>query len=66
MSTSNMVDAAAPVEQTVRLLRLDLRNVVVPTNCSGGVLSGDFKVGDVSSQGMADPVAIEMFTTTAS
>jgi type II secretion system protein J len=62
--TSNLVDAASPVERTVRLLRLDLQNVVVPTNCSGGVLSGDFKVGDVSSMGIADPVAIEMFTTT--
>jgi type II secretion system protein J len=62
--TSNMVDAASPVEQTVRMLRLDLQNVVVPTNCSGGILSGDFKVGDVSSEGMADPVAIEIFTTT--
>ncbi len=60
--TSNMVDAASPVEQTVAFLRHDLLCMVVPTNCSGGVLSGDFKVGNVSSPGITDPVAIEMFT----
>lgn len=60
--TLNMVDAAAPVEQTVAFLRRDLQCVMVPTNSSGGVLSGDFKVGNVSSPGVNDPVAIEMFT----
>ena len=60
--TSNMVDAAAPVEQTVTFLRRDLQCVMMPTNGSSGVLSGDFKVGNVSSPGVNDPVAIEMFT----
>jgi type II secretion system protein J len=62
--TSNIVDAANPVDQTVSLIRRDLQCVVVPTNCSGGVLSGDFKVGNVSSPGINDAVAIEMFTAT--
>ena len=66
-ATQNVVDAAAPLDQTVTFIRRDLQCVVVPTNCAatpGAILSGDFKVGNVSSPGMAGAVAIEMFTAT--
>jgi type II secretion system protein J len=63
-ATSNVVNAAAPVDQTVTFLRRDLECVVTPTNGTSKVLSGDFKVGNVSSPGVPEPVAVEMFTAT--
>jgi type II secretion system protein J len=62
--TADMVDAASPVDQTVTFLRRDLECVVTPTNGTTKVLSGDFRTGSVSSDGVAEPVAIEMFTAT--
>ena len=62
--TADMVDAASPVDQTVTFLRRDLECVVTPTNGATKVLSGDFRTGSVSSDGVAEPVAIEMFTAT--
>ena len=44
-ATADMVDAAAPVDQTVTFLRRDLECVVTPTNGTTKVLSGDFRVG---------------------
>ena len=63
-TTADVVDAAAPMDQTVAFLRRDLECVVTPTNGTGKVLSGDFRVGDVNSPGVPEPVAIEMFTAT--
>jgi len=63
-ATSAVVDAAAPVDQTVTFLRRDLECVVTPTNGTSKILSGDFRVGNVSSPGLPEPVAIEMFTAT--
>jgi len=63
-ATSDVVDAAAPVDQTVTFLRRDLECVVTPTNGTSKVLSGDFRVGNVNSPGVPEPVAIEMFTAT--
>ena len=63
-ATANAVDAAAPVDQAVSFIRRDLQCVVTPTNGTTKVLSGGFKVGNVSSPGMAGAVAIEMFTAT--
>jgi len=63
-ATSNVVDAAAPLDQTVTVLRRDLECVVTPTNGTSKVLSGDFRAGNVSSPGVPEPVAIEMFTAT--
>jgi hypothetical protein len=37
---------------------------VTPTNGTSKVLSGDFRAGNVSSAGVPEPVAVEMFTTT--
>jgi type II secretion system protein J len=64
-TTADTVDAALPLDQTVAMLRRDLQCIVTPTNgASGAVLGGDFRVGSVSSAGVQDPVAIEMFTAT--
>jgi type II secretion system protein J len=62
--TVDMVDAASPVDQTMAFVRRDLQCAVTPTNGTTKVLSGDFKVGNVSSLGVPEPVAIEMFTST--
>jgi type II secretion system protein J len=63
-TTADVVDAATPVDQAVTFIRRDLECVVTPTNGTSKVLSGDFKAGNVSSAGVAEPVAVEMFTTT--
>jgi type II secretion system protein J len=63
-ATVDMVDAASPIDQTVTFLRRDLQCVMTPTNGTTKVLSGDFRVGNVTSLGVAQPVAIEMFTAT--
>ena len=63
-ATAETVDAASPVDAAVTFLRRDLQCVVTPTNGTSKVLSGDFRVGEISSTGVAEPVAIEMFTTT--
>jgi type II secretion system protein J len=62
--TADTVDAATPVDQTVTFLRRDLECLVTPTNGTTKVLSGGFRVGSVSSDGVPEPVAIEMFTAT--
>lgn len=63
-ATQDVVDAATPVDQTVSILRRDLQCVVTPTNGTSKVLSGGFRAGNVSSTGVANPVAIELFTAT--
>jgi type II secretion system protein J len=63
-ATSDVVDAATPVDQTVTFLRRDLECVVTPTNGTSKILSGDFRAGNVTSLGIAEPVAVEMFTAT--
>lgn len=64
-TTEEAVDNATPVEQTLTFLERDLRCVVTPTNGTTKVLSGDFRVGSISSLGIGEPVAIEMYTATA-
>jgi type II secretion system protein J len=63
-ATTDTVDAAAPVDQAMTFIRRDLECVVTPTNGTTKVLSGDFRVGNVTSAGVPEPVAIEMFTAT--
>ncbi len=63
-ATADAVDAATPVDQAVTFIRRDLECVVTPTNGTTKVLSGDFRAGNVSSPGVPEPVAIEMFTAT--
>jgi len=63
-TTADAVDAATPLDQAATFIRRDLECVVTPTNGTSKVLSGDFRVGNVSSPGVPEPVAIEMFTAT--
>jgi type II secretion system protein J len=63
-ATQAAVDAATPVDQALAVLRSDLQCAVTPTNGTSKILSGDFKVGSVTSTGVSQPVAIEMFTAT--
>ena len=64
-ATSDLVDAATPVDSAVTFLKRDLQCCVTPTNGTSKILSGGFRVGDnITSAGISDPVAIEMFTAT--
>ena len=58
--TSDAVDAATPIDQSLTIIRRDLQCAVTPK--SSGVLSGDFKIGNVTSTGISDPVAAEIYT----
>jgi type II secretion system protein J len=58
--TANAVDEAQPVQQVVTFLRRDLLCVRPP----GGILAGDFKVGNVSEPNMNQNAAIELYTAT--
>ena len=61
--TNNVVDAAAPLDQTLAFMRRDFACCVTPTNGTSKVLSGSFRAGNgLSSAGVSDPVAVEMFT----
>jgi general secretion pathway protein J len=62
-STTAAVDGALPVEQTLAMIRRDLEGAMTPN--SNGVFSGDFKVGDVTTLGLNQPVDLELYTTTA-
>jgi len=63
-ATSNAVDAAVPVDQALTLLRRDLQCAMTPTNGTSKVLSGDFRVGNLSISGESGTAAIELFTAT--
>jgi len=62
--TQAAVDEATPVDQALAVMRRDLQCVVTPTNGTSKILSGDFRVGTLTSPGVSQPVAIEMFTAT--
>jgi type II secretion system protein J len=62
--TQTAVDQATPVEQALAVMRRDLEGAVTPTNGTTKILSGDFRVGTLTSPGISQPVAIEMFTAT--
>ena len=63
--TADMVDAASPVDAAVTFLKRDLQCAVTPTNGTSKILSGGFRAGNgLTSVGVSDPVAIEMFTAT--
>jgi type II secretion system protein J len=63
-ATQNVVDAAAPLDQTVTFIRRDLQCMVTPTNGTSKVLSGSFRAGNISSAGVPESAAVEMFTAT--
>jgi type II secretion system protein J len=58
------IDAATPIDQAVSTIRRDLQCVVTPK--PGGLMSGDFKTGNVTSTGISTPVAAELYTSTGS
>ena len=62
--TEAAVDQAAPVDQALAVMRHDLQCAVTPTNGTSRILSGDFRVGTLTSPGISQPVEIEMFTAT--
>ena len=61
-ATADAVDAETPIDQTVAFIKRDLQCVVTPTNGTSKFLSGGFRTGTVSSLGVSEPVAIEMYT----
>jgi type II secretion system protein J len=63
-ATVETVDAASPVDSAVNFLKRDLECCVTPTNGTTKILSGTFRVGTITSTGVSEPVAIEMFTAT--
>ena len=63
-ATQEAVNEATPVDQALAVMRRDLECVVTPTNGTSKILSGDFRVGTLTSPGISQPVAIEMFTAT--
>jgi len=62
--TQAAVDQATPVDQALAVMHRDLECTVTPTNGTSKILSGDFRVGTLTSPGINQPVAIEMFTAT--
>ena len=59
-ATADAVDAAEPVDQALTIMRRDLQCAVPPK--ASGVLSGGFKIGNVTSTGISDPVSAEIYT----
>ena len=60
--TQAAVDEATPLAQALTILRRDLQCAVPPE--PNGILTGDFKAGNVTSLGSSLPVAVEIFTAT--
>ena len=61
-SVTQVVEESLPVRRALVILQRDLQGVMpFRTN---GVLSGNFKVGEVQSPGISGTVAIELYTTT--
>lgn len=63
-ATADVVDSATPLDQTTTYLRRDLECLVTTTNGTSKILSGGFRAGTISSAGISEPVAVEMFTAT--
>ena len=61
-ATQALVDAEQPLDTTGTLLRRDLMCMMTPT--TNGVFTGDFKVGNITSPGIGQPVAMELYTAT--
>jgi len=61
-ATQAAVEEATPVDLAVTIMRRDLQCAVPPE--PNGVLTGDFKVGNVASLGTSLPVSAEVYTAT--
>lgn len=60
-STNEVVDEALPIQQALGTMRRDFQSAIPPSE--SGILTGDFKVGNVSST-TGQPVDVELYTTT--
>src|ERR1044072_6815544 len=61
-STQETVEEATPIENAIIMMRRYLMCAVGPI--PGGIMTGNFKAGDVSSVGIPDMVNLEVFTAT--
>jgi len=61
-ATMDVVEESLPPQQAIAILRRDLQCTMPPL--TNGLLSGDFKVGDVISPGTSGAVDLELYTTT--
>ena len=61
-TTRRTVDESLPVQQALATMRRDLQGAMPPS--TNGVMSGDFRVGDVTSLGLNQNVSIELHATT--
>jgi type II secretion system protein J len=61
-TTNRVVDESQPAQLALGTMRSDLQSAVSPT--TNGVMTGDFRVGDITSAGLNQNVSIEMYTTT--
>ncbi|HVM62785.1 MAG TPA: type II secretion system protein GspJ [Verrucomicrobiae bacterium] len=61
-TTLRAVDESQPAQLALTILQRDLASAMPPT--TNGYLSGDFRVGDITSAGLNQNVSIEMYTTT--
>jgi type II secretion system protein J len=62
-ATADTVDAASPVDSAVTFIKRDLQCAMTPTNGTSKIMSGGFRAGaGLTSEGVSDPVMVEMFT----
>lgn len=63
-ATEDMVDAAAPIDQAIAFIKRDLLCAMTPTNGTSMILSGSFRLGNLTSSGVSGNVVAEMCTAT--
>jgi type II secretion system protein J len=61
-ANADAIEAIAPVEYTLTIIRRDLMGIVAPSDVA--LISGDFKAGNVTSLGISELASLEMHTTT--
>jgi type II secretion system protein J len=61
-ATIRAVDESEPAQLALTTMRNDLESAMSPT--TNGVMTGDFRVGDITSAGMNQNVSIELYTST--
>ncbi len=61
-ATIRAVDESEPAQLALATMRNDLQSAMSPT--TNGVMTGDFRVGDITSAAMNQNVSIELYTTT--
>jgi type II secretion system protein J len=63
-ATEDMVDGASPIDQATAYIKRDLECVMTPTNGTSKIMSGCFRIGNLSSAGVSGNVVAEMYTAT--